>query len=276
MAPEGVSEMLRSNGLPCAQMLLFVDCTKSNETSGAASFGGRSLHDVTPGAGAGAGAGAARNPYQQTLSAVGRALWPLDPDGLVALYGFGDQATADQRVFNFLGEGDECFEDLEALLRGYEQVIPTVRLAGPTSFVPAIKTATQKATDHGDNDTIFIAVLIADGAPNNRAPTEAALREAARLPIAVVCVGVGDGPWQPLQKLEADLRDAAGERGASNFRFVEHAAVVRAAEAEGKDADTELALAALSGIPALLRHLRATNVWRAAGGARKSQRTRMY
>jgi hypothetical protein len=92
-----VSEGLRADGLKSSQMLIFIDCSRSNADSGRLTFGGRSLHDVS-------GGDKAMNPYQQVLSIVGRTLAPFDADGLIPCFGFGDKATTDKGVFPFFDE----------------------------------------------------------------------------------------------------------------------------------------------------------------------------
>jgi hypothetical protein len=251
-AAEGVGEMLRANGVASSQLAVFVDCTMSNTTNGAVSFEGRSLHDVSvPGA----------NPYAQVINAIGRTLFPLDADGLVPLYGFGDAATADQGVFAFSATADGGAASLgspEALVRAYEERIGSVKLAGPTSFAPAIRKATELSQQRGNKDLVF-ALIIADGAMNVRAHTEAALVEAGRLPIIVVCVGVGDGPFDALHKLEADLNEA--KRGASNFRFVEHRQAALEAAAGGLDLDAVIALKCMSSVPGVIASLVRNNYY---------------
>jgi hypothetical protein len=76
-----VADGLRADGLTSSQMVIFIDCTKSNATeTGRNSFGGKSLHDVSGGA-------KAPNPYQHVLSVVGRTLAPFDADGVFPVYG---------------------------------------------------------------------------------------------------------------------------------------------------------------------------------------------
>jgi E3 ubiquitin-protein ligase RGLG len=255
-AAEGVGEMLRANGVASTQLAVFVDCTMSNTTNGATSNGGRSLHDVSE-------PEASPSPYAQVISAVGRTLYPLDADGRVPLYGFGDAATADTAVFSFVAAdgGAAELDSPEALVRAYEERIGSVKLAGPTSFAPAIRKATELSQQRGNKDLVF-CLIICDGPMNVRAHTEAALVEAGRLPVIVVCVGVGDGPFDALHKLEADLNEA--KRGASNFRFVEHRQIALEAAAGGLELDAALALACMSSVPAVVANLVKNNYYVAA------------
>ena len=72
---------LRGLGLTRSQLAIFVDCTKSNLTTGKASFGGRSLHDVSD--------PARPNPYETVIRLVSETMAPFDADGIIPIYGFG-------------------------------------------------------------------------------------------------------------------------------------------------------------------------------------------
>lgn len=108
------------------------------------------------------------------------------------------------------------------------QLAPAVRLAGPTSFAPAIKRACQIVNDSGGQ--FHILLLIADGQvtrssdldPHQLSPQEAATIEAlvaaSKVPLAVVMVGVGDGPWDMMQHFD----DALPTRDFDNFQVGAH------------------------------------------------------
>lgn len=104
------------------------------------------------------------------------------------------------------------------------QLVPAVRLAGPTSFAPAIERACKIVND--SSGQFHILLLIADGqvtrssdlSSNQLSPQEAAtvnaLVAASKLPLAVVMVGVGDGPWDMMKQFD----DALPAREFDNFQ----------------------------------------------------------
>ncbi|RKO92703.1 hypothetical protein BDK51DRAFT_45759 [Blyttiomyces helicus] len=63
-----VTAALRKAGLESSQLIIGIDYTKSNEWTGAKTFGGRSLHAIQPGS---------INPYQSVISILGRTLGAL-------------------------------------------------------------------------------------------------------------------------------------------------------------------------------------------------------
>ena len=197
---------IRVAGLLTSQLMFFVDCTKSNATNPNLSFGGRSLHDVSSGE---------RNPYQRVIEIFGHFLAPFDEDGQIPLYGFGDRTCESHSVFPFHFAGGWSTEEsrmvpegfcngLDAVLKAYDSKISSVTLAGPTSFAPAIK----KAIEHCRKVTpreFTIALIIADGQVDSKVETINAIIEASSYPISIICIGVGDGPWDKMSHFDEEL-----------------------------------------------------------------------
>lgn len=98
---EAVQQALRERGLESSELIVGVDFTQSNEYTGAATFGGRSLHEVDR-------QGYELNPYQQVLRIVATTLRPFDDDHLIPAYGFGDARTKDRAVFSFKHNDEPC------------------------------------------------------------------------------------------------------------------------------------------------------------------------
>ncbi|KAF8080350.1 hypothetical protein N665_0952s0008, partial [Sinapis alba] len=75
-----VTAALSHAGLESSNLIVGIDVTKSNEWTGARSFGRKSLHYI----------GTTPNPYQQAISIIGKTLSVFDEDNLIPCYGFGD------------------------------------------------------------------------------------------------------------------------------------------------------------------------------------------
>ncbi|KAL8159131.1 hypothetical protein V2J09_000668 [Rumex salicifolius] len=118
---------LREAGLESSNLILSIDFTKSNEWTGKYSFNKRSLHAI----------GSTANPYEQAISIIGRTLSPFDDDNLIPCFGFGDATSHDQYVFGFYPDHRPCDGFEEALAR-YKELLPHLKLSGPTSFAPVI------------------------------------------------------------------------------------------------------------------------------------------
>ena len=240
---------LRGAGLTSSQLVMHIDCTKSNLENGAASFGGRSLHDVSP--------GAPPNPYICVMRALSSVVTEFDDDGLIPLFGFGDRICGDTSVFDFSPAAAPV--GVDGVVAAYAAKIASVELAGPTSFAPSIRKTMDLVRDaakreKGKAPTFTIAVIIADGQVTAVRDTVRAIVDASRQPIAILCVGVGDGPWDEMHTFDTHLPLATPAkpdgRLFDNFRFVEYNQVSRQSAERGEDAQEALALAALAEIPA--------------------------
>ena len=69
---------------------LGIDYTISNKLQGQNTFEGHGLHDLDTGK---------ANPYQEVICIMGETLEPLDDDGIIPCFGFGDRVVKDQGIF---------------------------------------------------------------------------------------------------------------------------------------------------------------------------------
>eukprot|EP01107_Rhizomastix_libera_P014920 TRINITY_DN510_c0_g2_i1.p1 TRINITY_DN510_c0_g2~~TRINITY_DN510_c0_g2_i1.p1 ORF type:complete len:280 (+),score=84.07 TRINITY_DN510_c0_g2_i1:11-850(+) len=223
---------LRKAGLESSNLVISIDFTKSNEWSGKQSFGGRHLHTIDP-------TGAVLNPYQRAIDIIGRTLEVFDDDKLIPTYGFGDSFTADKAVFPFYPDEHPCHTVVD-VLRRYTEITPGINLAGPTSFAPAI----EKAISIVQREKGYhILIIIADGQVTSPQTTREALIKASEYPLSIVCIGVGDGPWDEMKNLD----DGLPQRKFDNFQFVDFNEVMSRPRVE--NFDVEFATAALMEIP---------------------------
>ncbi|KAL6622931.1 hypothetical protein ACP70R_018908 [Stipagrostis hirtigluma subsp. patula] len=238
-----VIEALAQAGLESSNLIIGIDFTKSNEWTGKNSFNGMSLHHI----------GDTPNPYEQAISIIGQTLSPFDEDNLIPCYGFGDASTHDQDVFAFYPDERPCNGFQEALAR-YREIVPHLRLSGPTSFAPIIEMATTIVEQSGGQ--YHVLVIIADGQVTRSVDTEFgrlstqeqmtvdAIVQASEFPLSIILVGVGDGPWDMMKEFD----DNIPARSFDNFQFVNFTAIMSKKISQGKK-ETEFALSALMEIP---------------------------
>ncbi|KAI7732381.1 hypothetical protein M8C21_016337 [Ambrosia artemisiifolia] len=147
---EQVTDALARAGLESSNLIVGVDFTKSNEWTGARSFNRRCLHHI----------GNDMNPYEEAISIIGRTLASFDEDNLIPCFGFGDASTHDQEVFSFYPDDKFC-DGFEDVLKRYRELVPQLRLAGPTSFAPVIEMAITIVEQSGGQ--YHVLLIIADG-----------------------------------------------------------------------------------------------------------------
>ncbi|KAK9108302.1 hypothetical protein Syun_024313 [Stephania yunnanensis] len=240
---EQVTAALSQAGLESSNLIVGIDFTKSNEWTGARSFNRRSLHHL----------GEHQNPYEQAISIIGKTLSAFDEDNLIPCFGFGDASTHDQDVFSFYPDDSMCNGFGEALSR-YREIVPHLKLAGPTSFAPIIEMAmTIVDQSHGQ---YHVLLIIADGqvtrsidtirgqfSPQEQNTVDAIVN-ASEYPLSIVVVGVGDGPWDMMREFD----DNIPARAFDNFQFVNFTEIMSKNIPPSRK-EAEFALAALMEIP---------------------------
>ena len=115
---------------------------------------------------------------------------------------------------------------LDEVLSRYQEVVPQLHLSGPTSFAPIVRAAMRAVAEA--EGAYHILLLLADGqvSPENMKETVAAIVAASKLPLSIVMVGVGDGPWDDMHRFDDELP----ERVFDNFQVRGvHVTTIRAA-----------------------------------------------
>jgi hypothetical protein len=189
----------------------------------------------------------------------------LDDDHRFPAYGFGDSSTRASCLFS-LRPGDAPCEALDGVAAAYRAVKPHVRLAGGTSFAPAIYRACEICKD-GDMQ-VHLLVILTDGIVDSqkRAETRDAIAFAKAFPLSILIVGIGAGDpatgWADMVVFDDEHRDG----GRDNVDFVAwrgvHAEARREAEARGApagaaDFDRFFGAVALKELPQQVREMRA-------------------
>ncbi|XP_004304674.1 PREDICTED: E3 ubiquitin-protein ligase RGLG2 [Fragaria vesca subsp. vesca] len=240
---EEVTEALARAGLESSNLIVGIDFTKSNEWTGKNSFNRRSLHHI----------GGGQNPYEHAITIIGKTLAAFDEDNIIPCYGFGDATTHDQDVFSFYPDDRHC-NGFEEVLTRYREIVPNLRLAGPTSFAPVIEMAMTIVEQSGGQ--YHVLVIIADGQVTRSVDTEGgklspqeqktvdAIVEASKFPLSIILVGVGDGPWDMMKEFD----DNIPSRAFDNFQFVNFTEIM-SKNVPSLRKETEFALAALMEIP---------------------------
>ncbi|CAO1942720.1 unnamed protein product [Urochloa humidicola] len=238
-----VTDALAQAGLESSNLIVGIDFTKSNEWTGKFSFHGRSLHHIS----------STPNPYEQAISIIGQTMSKFDEDNLIPCFGFGDASTHDQDVFCFYPDERPCNGFSEALHR-YREIVPHLRLAGPTSFAPIIEMAMTIVEQSGGQ--YHVLLIIADGQVTRSVDTASgqlssqeqktvdAIVKASELPLSIVLVGVGDGPWDMMKEFD----DNIPARAFDNFQFVNFSEIMSKNMAQSRK-EAAFALSALMEIP---------------------------
>ncbi|KAL0441111.1 UNVERIFIED_CONTAM: E3 ubiquitin-protein ligase RGLG2 [Sesamum radiatum] len=255
-----VTDALARAGLESSNLIVGIDFTKSNEWTGARSFHRKSLHHI----------GDEQNPYEQAISIIGRTLSKFDEDNLIPCFGFGDASTHDQEVFSFFPDERFC-DGFEEVLSRYRELVPQLRLAGPTSFAPIIEMAITIVEQSGGQ--YHVLLIIADGqvtrsvdtgrgelSPQEKKTVDAIVK-ASEYPLSIILVGVGDGPWDMMREFD----DNIPSRAFDNFQFVNFTEIM-SKNMDRSRKEAEFALSALMEIPSQYKATLELNILGASRG----------
>ncbi|KAG5533297.1 hypothetical protein RHGRI_027476 [Rhododendron griersonianum] len=185
-------------------------------------------------------------------------------------------STHDQEVFSFDPEERYCNE-FEEVVRRYREIVPHLKLLGPTSFALVIEMAMSIVEESGGQ--YHVLLIVADGqmtdyldttltsffffcrlifsivvtrsvdtAHGKVSPQEQntidAIIKASEYPLSIILVGVGDGPWDTMREFDDNIPCRAFD----NFQFVNFTEIM-SKNVDPLRKQTEFALSALMEIP---------------------------
>ncbi|KAM4571804.1 copine Va isoform 3-T3 [Fundulus diaphanus] len=148
------------------------------------------------------------NAYAMALKAVGEIIQDYDSDKMFPALGFGAKLPPDGRVshefpLNGNVENPYC-NGIEGILEAYHQSLKTVQLYGPTNFAPVVNHVARYAAAVQDGSQYFVLLIITDGVISDMAQTKEAIVNAAKLPMSIIIVGVGQAEFDAMVELDGD------------------------------------------------------------------------
>ncbi|CAI5703845.1 unnamed protein product [Peronospora effusa] len=214
-----IQEALRNMNIESSNLMIAVDYTTANLTCD-----GKNLHSLDP-------SGESVNPFQDALTRLGRVLVEFDDDRSIQVWGFGDAKTPDNTVFSFTPakpmDGCKCFNEI---WQRYHELTPTITLGEePATLGPVIRHASavaRKVTGFH----MLIVLISSHLAGEHLADTAQAIVDASTLPLVIIVIGMGDGPWDNMKVLDNQLP----QRQFDNYHFVSFQKVQHAATKERK------------------------------------------
>ncbi|XP_037540821.1 copine-5 isoform X1 [Nematolebias whitei] len=148
------------------------------------------------------------NAYAMALKAVGEIIQDYDSDKMFPALGFGAKLPPDWRVshefpLNGNVENPYC-NGIDGILEAYHQSLKTVQLYGPTNFAPIVNHVAKYAEAVQDGSQYFVLLIITDGVISDMAQTKEAIVNAAKLPMSIIIVGVGQAEFDAMVELDGD------------------------------------------------------------------------
>uniref|UniRef100_A0A671YHT0 Copine-3 n=1 Tax=Sparus aurata TaxID=8175 RepID=A0A671YHT0_SPAAU len=162
------------------------------------------------------------NQYLSALWSVGQVVQDYDTDKLFPAFGFGAklppdyQAAHHEFALNFNPTNPYC-QGIQGIVEAYRQVLPQLRLSGPTNFSPLITHVASIAATAAQADTAsqyYVLLILTDGEITDFDQTRDAIVRASRLPLSIIIIGVGPADFKAMELLDGDdgvLRSTVGE-----------------------------------------------------------------
>ncbi|XP_067905685.1 copine-2 isoform X1 [Heterodontus francisci] len=161
------------------------------------------------------------NEYLAAIWAVGQIIQDYDSDKMFPALGFGAQLPPDWKVshefaINFNPTNPFC-TGVEGIVQAYTACLPHIRFYGPTNFSPIINHVARFASQAIQQQVAaqyFILLIITDGVISDMDETRHAIVQAAKLPMSIIIVGVGNADFAAMEFLDGDnrvLRSYTGE-----------------------------------------------------------------
>ncbi|XP_037266506.1 copine-5-like isoform X2 [Falco rusticolus] len=148
------------------------------------------------------------NAYTMALKAVGEIIQDYDSDKMFPALGFGAKIPPDGRVSHeFPLNGDvanPACSGIEGVLEAYHRSLRSVQLYGPTNFAPVVNHVARSAAAVLDGSQYFVLLIITDGVISDMAQTKEAIVNAAKLPMSIIIVGVGQAEFDAMVELDGD------------------------------------------------------------------------
>uniref|UniRef100_A0A8B9Z9A5 Copine 5 n=1 Tax=Anas platyrhynchos TaxID=8839 RepID=A0A8B9Z9A5_ANAPL len=148
------------------------------------------------------------NAYTMALKAVGEIIQDYDSDKMFPALGFGAKIPPDGRVSHeFPLNGDAAnpsCSGIEGILEAYHRSLRSVQLYGPTNFAPVVNHVARSAAAVPDGSQYFVLLIITDGVISDMAQTKEAIVNAAKLPMSIIIVGVGQAEFDAMVELDGD------------------------------------------------------------------------
>ncbi|XP_051710762.2 copine-5 isoform X3 [Oryctolagus cuniculus] len=148
------------------------------------------------------------NAYALALTAVGEIIQHYDSDKMFPALGFGAKLPPDGRVshefpLNGNQENPSCC-GIDGILEAYHRSLRTVQLYGPTNFAPVVTHVARNAAAVRDGSQYSVLLIITDGVISDMAQTKEAIVNAAKLPMSIIIVGVGQAEFDAMVELDGD------------------------------------------------------------------------
>lgn len=206
------------------------------------------------------------NCYEQAIKYCGQILAYYDYDQVYPVYGFGALVLGEKIVDNCFSVNlnmDPNIRGIYNVLANYRRCLKNIKFYGPTCFAPIINKMISeirvKIKSVYDYLEYNVLLILTDGNVSDLEESVEGVITASKYPISIIIIGIGTGPFDKMDALDADVSPLVDKHGRKMERDI-----VQFVEFDRfKDDDEELIREVLAEIPTqIVEYYAMTNVMR--------------
>jgi len=154
--------------------------------------------------------------YEKAIKACGNIVAFYDYDQLFPVFGYGAILPNRQEVshcFPINFSENPSIQSIENIIPAYRNCLSIIRMHGPTWFSPIIRETVNYVKESKNPDAYYILMILTDGQINDMEETIDAIVEASELPISLIIIGIGNGNFANMDRLDADTNPLISSKG---------------------------------------------------------------
>ena len=175
------------------------------------------------------------NGYEKAILSCGNIVGYYDYDQKFPVFGYGAKLLGSEEVnhcFPINFDVDPNIHTIQNVLLAYRNCVHSIRMFGPTFFAPIIR-QTINISKINNKKSYYILMILTDGQINDIEDTINSLVEASYLPISIIIIGIGNGDFQNMELLDADINPLKSSTGIPAVRDIVQFVEFRVFENDG-------------------------------------------
>ena len=151
-----------------------------------------------------------KNDYEKAIDLCGDIVGSFDYDQLFPVFGFGAIINSSPikkplMCFNLNFKQNPFIHRIDNILKAYKECIDQKKLtfSGPSYFAPLIRKVISSMDKNNDKE-YHILMILTTGVIHDLQATIDFLVEASKLPFSLIIIGIGNGDFKDMEKLDGD------------------------------------------------------------------------
>ena len=163
------------------------------------------------------------NDYEKVISDCCSIVSPYDEDQLFPVYGFGGIPPNNNgkvsHIFNINFEKEPEIKGFDQIIPTYKKSLKQIKLGNPCYFAPLLKSVYNRIKKNYEINNpeyinhYFILMILTNGIVNDLKETIDILIDCSYIPLSVIIIGIGDGDFSNMDKLDGDEELLVSSKG---------------------------------------------------------------